>query len=199
MGRMPTNFAVNFVADVSIISVFFYNLGCFGEGEIKPFAVSAGPVDFCVCHLKVNRFFQLVRKFCFNKSPVNKVRRAPYLQRPPALPHGAGRVSYLYRRSVGYKINYSSHKFVTLLTARVSRVCLALPCRAVPRLAGPRHAAPCREKLSFNSNARRIRHPEAHTRRRHKLDRLSDPIVGVTTVQVNHCFKVHPGRQPERD
>ena len=39
MGRMPRSVAVIVVYDVSIV-VFFYDLGCFVEGKVKPLAVS---------------------------------------------------------------------------------------------------------------------------------------------------------------
>ena len=43
--------------------MFSYDLHGLGVGEVKPFAVSSESVDFAVGHLKMDRFFQLLRKF----------------------------------------------------------------------------------------------------------------------------------------
>jgi hypothetical protein len=40
MGRMPVSFAVMILSDASIL-VVFYDLGCFVDGQLEPFAVSA--------------------------------------------------------------------------------------------------------------------------------------------------------------
>jgi hypothetical protein len=53
-----------------------------------------------------------------------------------------GRVAYLYSLAVVEEIDFASHKSITLLTARVTRIRLAMTCLAVQSLARQRQASP---------------------------------------------------------
>jgi hypothetical protein len=81
MGRMPVSFAVMILSDASIF-VAFNDLSCFVDGQVEPFAVSAWLDNSSMRQLQVNRFFELVGKFCGNRADDLEGAWAPHMSRP---------------------------------------------------------------------------------------------------------------------
>ena len=144
MGRMPVSFAVMILSDASIF-VAFYDLSCFVDGQVEPFAVSAWLDKSSMRQLQVNRFFELVWKVCGNRADDLEGARAPHMSRPKSLFDARGGEANFALGAVVEKVNVSAHKIVTLLPPVclvVALPCLAAPRQATPRLAPPSHALP---------------------------------------------------------
>ena len=144
MGRMPVSFAVMILSDTSIF-VAFNDLGCFVDGQVEPFAVSAWLDKSSMRQLQVNRFFELVWKVCGNRADDLERSRTPHMRGPESLLDAWCRMTDFALGAVVEKVNMSAHKLVTLLPPVClvfALPCHAMPCHALPRLAAPSRAAP---------------------------------------------------------